>query len=632
MPATLRVAAQADPVAAGVLLLHQRLERVVDEVQQLQRESKSLVVLTQRTDVQQVHEWSEDVSPPSLATGDHLQLKSVEEIAAPLAKEVQGFPWFEDTLTTDEEMSSPLPGQVAEAKREHLPGELCSPSLPTLTVLARDALDDDHADPPPRLRRNRSSFFSAQSNKEIEAWEQQRKKVVHKKASGFFIQDVLNHPKMRWLGMSQTTSGGTESRRVFRSVDNEGVKDSVLNGIMSASALRNSGGHYHPPGHFFGDVARSDIFQGLSFAVVLFSSIWIAFEIDADEETTVHIVMAQLFCVYFLIEMLINLLAFKVKRMAVREMSFMFDLLLVILIVLETWLLPAAYAIAGSDGVSNNMRIVTIFRLLRFLKVLRLAKVIRQLPELVIIIRGIVFAYKAISFTILLIGITIYAGALVFRVLLEGTEIGAARFASVPMAFMTLLVEATLSGSKGGILIVEATQEHLCYALLILAYVVVANITMMGIVSGLLVQAVKTVTEVEKAESSYTALFENLSDIWTLAISKDTDGDGLIDLSEFEDIINDEAVSRVLEKADVDVGSLRECSGFMFNEQASATGGKLTKKEFMQCVLPHRGKEVAKVKDHIQTRRYVYQQFVHTFRQHERRLSKRNAKWVVDPE
>merc|ERR1719223_208214 len=106
-----------------------------------------------------------------------------------------------------------------------------------------------------------------------------------------------------------------------------------------------------------------------------------------------------------------------------------------------------------------------IFRVLRFFKVLRLAKVLRQVPELLIIVRGVFMAYKAISFTFILIAVIVYAGALLFRVLLEDTTLGAERFRSVPVAMGTLLIEATLSGSRGGTIIREANDVHLTCAL-----------------------------------------------------------------------------------------------------------------------------------------------------------------------
>merc|ERR1712013_398060 len=97
----------------------------------------------------------------------------------------------------------------------------------------------------------------------------------------------------------------------------------------------------------------------------------------------------------------------------------------------------------------------------------------------------------------------------------------------------TLLIEATLSGSKGGLVLREAYLEHPVYAFLVLLYVMLANITMMGVLGGLLVQAVKTVTEVEKAENEMTHLLEQLTGIWAEVLRHDANFDNCISREEF---------------------------------------------------------------------------------------------------
>lgn len=388
--------------------------------------------------------------------------------------------------------------------------------------------------------------------------------------------------------------------RVF--ADADAIKDCIQDRLLTEDWQEKD--YYHDAGHFFADIARSNRFQALSFFIVFVSSIWIAVEIDSDESSVVHITVSQAFCTFFVFELGIQWLAFKDKRNVVKDGAFVFDLFLVLLIVLETWLLPVVYFISSTNSSStDNMRVVMIFRVLRFFKVLRLAKVLRQVPELLIIVRGVFMAYKAISFTFILIAVIVYAGALLFRVLLEDTTLGAERFRSVPVAMGTLLIEATLSGSRGGSIIREANDVHLTCALAVLLYVVLANVTMMGVLGGLLVQAVKTVTEVEKAESDFHNLFDLLNQLWHLALEHDYDGDKSITLPEFQAILRDQDTIRELNRADVDMDSLFECSDFIFS--TCSEDGKLSRKQFLQCVMDHRGKQAAKVKDHIHTRRLV---------------------------
>merc|ERR1711933_278163 len=93
-------------------------------------------------------------------------------------------------------------------------------------------------------------------------------------------------------------------------------------------------------------------------------------------------------------------------------------------------------------------------------------------------------------------------GAIGFRVLLENTPMGNERFETVTQAMGTLLLDCALSGTKGGPLIREAYQEHPIYSLFMFFFALLANVTMMGVVGGLLVQTIKKVAEVEEVEKN----------------------------------------------------------------------------------------------------------------------------------
>jgi len=242
------------------------------------------------------------------------------------------------------------------------------------------------------------------------------------------------------------------------------------------------------------------------------------------------------------------------------------------------------------------------FRVLRLLRVLRLARVLQHLPELMVIVRGLGIAIRAIAVVLSLLGIIVYVGAIIFRGILEGTALGAMRFPNVPTAMGTLLLDCTLSGSRGTPLIREAYQEGIWYAAALLLFVLLANVTMMGVLAGLLVQTVKTVAEVEKEEKSIRELVNTMEKLWNHVLNVDADGNETINEAEFRSLMAIRQTARILHHMDVDVEGLVNLSSFFFDQK----DGSLGRKDFLKMVLDLRGSKKATVKDHVETRKFLF--------------------------
>merc|ERR1719282_1397866 len=138
----------------------------------------------------------------------------------------------------------------------------------------------------------------------------------------------------------------------------------------------------------------------------------------------------------------------------------------------------------------------------------------------------------------------------------------------------------------------------------LLLFVVLANITMMGVLGGLLVQTVKTVAEVEKEESIVKSSAQTLEDLWAITIEHDDDHDGFISKSEFMKLLDDDRTDKVLKKIDVNLPGLLNVVGFYCEQH----DGKLSKTQFKRMILDLRGKNAAKVKDHVETRKFLLSQ------------------------
>eukprot|EP00928_Gymnodinium_smaydae_P054172 TRINITY_DN3798_c0_g2_i1.p1 TRINITY_DN3798_c0_g2~~TRINITY_DN3798_c0_g2_i1.p1 ORF type:complete len:564 (-),score=86.91 TRINITY_DN3798_c0_g2_i1:157-1848(-) len=424
----------------------------------------------------------------------------------------------------------------------------------------------------------------------------------------------IAHARLNSRSISVTTANSADSRatpkqrhqgRVFADVESlkERTKKALVEGAYDVTNLYTQTG-------CFQFLARSWTFEHVSSFMVLVSSAWIAFDVDLNPEMVISDAdllfqaFAHLFCVYFVSELLIRFMAFERKLDAPKDPYFLFDLLLVVLMVFEAWIIPLTMLVPGMRLEAGNLRVLGLFRAMRLLRLLRLARVLRAIPELLVIVRGILIAFRALLVVLALLGFMIYIGGVFFRVLLEGTEIGAARFNNVPTAMGTLLLEGTLSGDKGGAVMREAHMESFTYSALFFVFVLFANITLMGVLGGLLVQTVKTVAEIEKEEAAVRHALSAMDMLWKQVVEYDDDNDGFISPDELETLMMDDGVTRSLGSIGVDLEGLLNVSEFIFEQH----GGRLSKPEFCKMVLGLRGKEIAKVKDHVETRKFVHAQ------------------------
>jgi len=400
----------------------------------------------------------------------------------------------------------------------------------------------------------------------------------------------------------------TRNRQVF--VDAEALKERVRANLIESSPYDVT--RFYKTRGFFQAVARSNKFEAASFILVVFSSVWTAVDIDNNTSVTlaqsalVFQVAAHLLCIFFVLEILTRFLAFENIRNTTKDFWCMFDLTLVALFVFETWFVASVTSIFDVQMNGDSLRIMVIFRILRLLRVLRLARVLQHVPELMVIIRGIGIACRAIAVVLALLLIIVYVGAIVFRVALEGTPLGLSRFPDVPAAMGTLLLECTLSGNRGTSLMREAFNQHPACAMLVLVFVLLANVTIMGVLTGLLVQTVKTVAEVEKEEKMVKELVRTMNQLWGLVMEHDVDYDGFISTAEFWHLMELPDTVPLLQALDVDVEGLVNVSNFIFEQHNE----RLSRSEFLRVILDLRGSKKATVKDHMETRKFVSAQII----------------------
>merc|ERR1719174_2276958 len=111
--------------------------------------------------------------------------------------------------------------------------------------------------------------------------------------------------------------------------------------------------------------------------------------------------------------------------------------------VLETWAMPFIFLIQGGSngsGALGNASILRIARLLRLSRMARVARLLRAMPELMILIKGMLSATRSVFFTLCLLMIIMYVFGIAFTQLCKDTDIEDDYFSSVAHSMYSLMM------------------------------------------------------------------------------------------------------------------------------------------------------------------------------------------------
>lgn len=363
-------------------------------------------------------------------------------------------------------------------------------------------------------------------------------------------------------------------------------------------------------------IAKSTWFDHLTLGVILVNALWISIEMDWNTEKFIldaHPVFQAMefsFFGYFSIEVMVRFIAFKNKRDCLRDSWFVFDSALVLMMMFDTgimtlviWVQKSSATNGSDDSDSNGFSNPTILRLFRLLKLTRMARMIRLLraaPELMILIKGIMVAFRSVIFTLFLLLIFIYLFAILFRSLLEESELGATGFPTVPHAMLTLLLRGTLPDNED--FVMSIWNENYLYGLLAIFFILMTSLTVMNMLVGVLVEVVGVVSTVEKEQMTVQFVYSKLQELLTTS-GLDTDGDMRISKAEFESLLLNPQAARMVQEVGVDVVGLVDFSEYLFHGDST-----LSFPEFMDLVLQLRGSNTATVKDVVDLRKFIASQ------------------------
>lgn len=347
----------------------------------------------------------------------------------------------------------------------------------------------------------------------------------------------------------------------------------------------------------------------LTFVVLASNALWTGIETEVNGATMIHeahpviIVIENLFVLFFSFELGIRFGAFRRKREAFRDGWFVFDSVLVFLMWSEIWFLSLCLAIFAPDATSSGFRLM---RLLRFTRLARMARLLRSIPELLIIVRAIAIALRSVFFLMVLLLGLVYIFALLFTQLLDGKNqppgsMAYDSFRTLPRSMNTLLLAGALPDQSN--LVEDAGATHFLLYPLMLLYMLLASLTVMNMLVGILCEVVTVVSAVEKEEILLKSVKSLLKQL-LLDAKTDEDGDGSISRREFDQMLTSPTCVRTLSEVGVDVFALVDLADFIFGPKNS-----LSFASFMDAVLQLRGSNTATVKDIVDLQKLIVNHF-----------------------
>jgi len=386
-------------------------------------------------------------------------------------------------------------------------------------------------------------------------------------------------------------------------------------------------------------IARSQWFENVTFFVILANAIWIA--VDTDHNNAVVLLDADpvfqisenVFCTFFSIELLIRFLAFKNKRNCMKDWWFVFDSILLVGMILETWVITLILLfVTGGSGTSaegmGNLSILRMGRLVKVMRMARMARLLRMVPELVVIVKSIGAAFRSVSFFLLLTVIILYVFAVAFKQLTRGTALGDQYFVSVPQAMNSLLLQGMLP--LYAVIVDDISSANALYWPIIMSFILLASITVMNMLVGVLVEVVRTVADREREAMTVIHVTNELRDVMTHFITeglKDTKKslagnrssfaanfqarrgesdtvakiatEDIPDMSKdtFETFLASPGVISLLQDCGVDAVAILDSVDMIFEEKVRWGAKGLRFVDFVEVVLNMRGTNPATLKD-----------------------------------
>jgi hypothetical protein len=288
-------------------------------------------------------------------------------------------------------------------------------------------------------------------------------------------------------------------------------------------------------------------------------------------------------------------------RDCIKDFWFVFDLTFVILMVIETWVMPllAVFSGGSTDSVREGS-ILRIARMVRLTRMARLFRFLRAVPELTKILKGMFVAFVRILFLMLVI---VYAFAILMTTLTrQHASLQDEYFGSVPQSIGTLFLNGVMADQMP--IVTAAGSEHWTYAVIMLVFVLLTTLTGVNMLVGTLVEVVRAVGELERERMDLMNVKAVLHHMWEEG-KADENNDGKISRQEFCALIHKPEALVAMKQIGVDIITLPDVLDCIFEDDTP-----LSFSEFMDTLLDLRSHKTVTVKDILNLRSLILHGFM----------------------
>jgi len=429
----------------------------------------------------------------------------------------------------------------------------------------------------------------------------------------------------------QSTKPLPRKTSLFEFSDTEAIKEKVRAAKFDKSKPPyDVKDNYHETG-VFQAIAKHEIFENTTLGVIVINALWISVDTDGNTANTMltaelpYVVMDTLFFVYFSIEVITRFLAFKRKLDCLKDGWFKFDSVLVILYAFDPFTIALMAHIQGGDGLNLP---TSVLRLCRLARLSRLVRMLRSLPELMIMIKGMVTSTTSVGYTMGLLMIITYVFAIAIRNLVvpaldggtDGEEaplcaeafpnggldncIENVFFSSVPEAMHNLMIFGTFGDELSSFMWGVKEQSPIILALS-WTYISLASLTVMNMLVGVLCEVTAAVAEEENESMLVERVNEGLGSILE---QLDDDHDGTLSWNEFQAMLEFPKAIQCLDSMSVDIASMVDMAEDSFFEDGVPVSMNFA--DFMSMVLDLRGGQPATVQDILRSNKRFTQKIM----------------------
>eukprot|EP00929_Paragymnodinium_shiwhaense_P094629 TRINITY_DN5532_c0_g1_i1.p1 TRINITY_DN5532_c0_g1~~TRINITY_DN5532_c0_g1_i1.p1 ORF type:complete len:677 (-),score=188.95 TRINITY_DN5532_c0_g1_i1:104-2134(-) len=352
-------------------------------------------------------------------------------------------------------------------------------------------------------------------------------------------------------------------------------------------------------------IVRHPVFDSFAMCCIALNSIWIAIDTDYNDSLflldahPVFMAGEQIFCFVFFTELMIRLAAFESWKAAFTDTWFVFDSVLVLLMVLEAWVLTMATLIVSAGGPSKNTilgkaSVLRVGKSLRLLRIARMARLLRMLPELMTLIKGMASGMRSVVVTLLLLTMITYVFAIAFTQTLYGSAVGDEHFKNVITSMQTLWVNGALLDGINALML-ELRGENVFCVLLLNLFTILSALFVMNMLIGVLCNVVICVGTADKEEflMGYTRTL--LKRVFPKESEKAT-----MNKQDFVKALRKDSTQAILADLGVDSAGLAEYADVMFTE----TNPEVSFQDFMEMILQLNGSRDMHIRDLVNLRKF----------------------------